>query len=332
MWRYLPDYPHRSATVRHVLAHSAGLELQGSIIGKTNEQMLAEVSDRKLPPRFTPGSAFTYCNLCYIALAILVEKTSGHHYLDFARSQLQLPAAVTIRPPRLADWTGRAIGYSRKSAGKIDIVDSYEDERFYGTANLSISAAQLARWGAQWWREPLITIGPLVTTPAVIAGKPSGLTWGNWYCAPRGRRCHYLGHHEGFHHMLYWDADRHISVAMVTNNSMRATLHQPLQRALVAFAEGRPRAARRELASEPIDLPVPTGLFELPTEEKVRIFSEGKKVKLERRGLTYDAFQVGSGVRYVPGLDLYLTGHPEGRVRWIGLYEDFVAVPSRSGR
>jgi hypothetical protein len=124
--------------------------------------------------------------------------------------------------------------------------------------------------------------------------------------------------------MLYWDADRRISVAMVTNNSLPATLHQPLQRALIAFVEGRASAARRELASEPADLAVPTGRFELPTSEKVRILAEVKDVKLERGGLRYDAYPVGAGIRYVPGLDLYLTGTPDGALRWLTLYEDYL--------
>ena len=325
--RYLPDYPHPPTTVRQLLSHSAGLQLQSSVVGKSNEQMLTEVRD--VPTRFDPGSAFRYCNLCYIALAILVEKVSGQHYLPLARRRVALPSAVTIRPAQLADWKGRAIGYRRDAAGKLELADSYEDERFYGTANLSISAAQLAEWGAQWWRWPLLTIRPLATTPAVIGGKQSGLSWGNWYCAPNRRRCHYLGHHEGFHHMLYWDADRRISVSMVTNNSMPATLHQPLQRALVAFAEGRPKAARRELRSVPSDLPVPTGEFTLGSGEKIRIFSRRDDVKVERNGLAYDAFTVGSGVRYVPGLDLYITGTDRGGLRWIRLYEDFNATPVR---
>ena len=37
-------------------------------------------------------------------------------------------------------------------------------------------------------------------------GKPSGLGWGYWYCPSKREQCHYLGHHEGFHHLLYWDA------------------------------------------------------------------------------------------------------------------------------
>jgi hypothetical protein len=119
---------------------------------------------------------------------------------------------------------------------------------------------------------------------------------------------------------------------MVTNNSMPATLHQPLQRALIAFAEGRSGTARRELASEPADLAVPTGQFKLPTGEKVRILADGEAGRtVERRGLLYAAYPVGAGVRYVPGLDLYLTGTPAGALRWIGLYEDFTVRPSRGG-
>jgi CubicO group peptidase (beta-lactamase class C family) len=328
---YLPNYPHSGATVRHLLAHSAGIVLPGSIIGKTNEQMIAEAGGSKLPPRFPPGSAFAYCNFCYVALASLIEAVGGQPYLGFVRRRVRLPEGVTIRPASLAEWTGRAIGYARDPAGRIEIADSYEDERFYGTANLSLSAAQLAAWGAQWWRPPLSALRPTATTPATISGQRSGLTWGNWYCAPGGRRCHYLGHHEGFHHMLYWNSERRISVAMVTNNSMDATLHQPLQRALVAFAEGRAGDARRALASEPEDLPVPAGDFALPGGEHVRIVVDGKAVKLERGGLSYEAFPVGSGVRYVPGLDLYLTGTRGGGLRWLGLYEDAVARPVAAG-
>lgn len=328
--RYLPEYPHAGTSVRHLLAHSAALAFPNSpeaLAGKTNSSLLVEAG--RHPLLFEPGTAFTYCNLCYSTLALLIERVSGEHYLDFVKREALLPAGVALRPARLADWKGRAIGHRRTIDGKLERFDSWEGEAFYGTANFSLSAVQLAQWGAEWWRSPLSSIRAEATTPALISGKSSGLSWGNWYCASERHRCHYLGHHEGFHHMLYWDADRRISVAMVTNNGMRATLHQSLQRALVAFAEGRPRAARRTLAVEPADVPVPAGQFELlPTGERVRIDSDGKKVKLERRGLVYEAFQVGSGVRYAPGLDLYLTGHPHGGVRWISLYEDIVARPS----
>ena len=105
-------------------------------------------------------------------------------YLPFVRERLAVPAGVTIRPARLAEWSGRAIGHRHGADGKIERADSYENELFYGTANLSISAHQLARWGAEWWKPTLKPLIVMATTPASIAGNTSGLSWGNWYCAP----------------------------------------------------------------------------------------------------------------------------------------------------
>lgn len=325
--RYLRKYPHASTTVRHLLAHSGGLPFDNSpeaLFGKTNVALLAGVSGE---PQFQPGSAFAYCNLCYVALALLIERVSGMHYLDFTRSRIALPHAVTLRPLRLGKWEGRAIGYRRTSAGKVQRFDSWEGEAFYGTANLSISARQLASWGAQWWQPRLSPIRAAATTRATIAGKTSGLTWGNWYCATGGRRCHYLGHHEGFHHMLYWDGERKVSVAMVTNNAVDPALHQRLQRALVSFAEGNSAAPRRELSNPLPDNLVVPGTYKFPTGEAVTVLAKGNRVGVIRGGITYPAIRVGSGIRYVPGLDVYVAG-AEGRgLHWLSLYEDHMAQP-----
>ena len=88
--RYLPEFPYATATVRHLLSHSAGLELKESPAGlanKSNAQLLAEAA----PPQFPPGSAFSYCNLCSVTLALLIERVAGIHYLDFVKRQLAVP-------------------------------------------------------------------------------------------------------------------------------------------------------------------------------------------------------------------------------------------------
>ncbi len=134
--RYLPEYPHRSTTVRHLLAHSAALALEESpqaLAGKTNAALLAQAGARA--PLFRPGSAFTYCNVCYSTLAMLIERVSGVHYLDFVQRRALLPAGVTLRPARIADWKGRAIGYRRTQDGRIERSDSWESEAFYGSGN-----------------------------------------------------------------------------------------------------------------------------------------------------------------------------------------------------
>jgi len=331
--KYLPEYPYELGTVRQLLAHSAGLPVEQMVEplgGKTNLVLLAEISKRRLPTLLPPGTAFVYCNLCYTTLALLIERASGKSYLQFVRENVALPPSVTIRPAKLADWRGRAIGY-RIEGGKPARADSYEDELFYGSANFSISAAQLARWGTEWWKPALAPIQGVATTPATIGGNASGLTLGNWYCATRGRRCHYLGHHEGFHHMLYWDRDRRISVAMVTNNSLSPGLQQRLQRALVAFAEKRVSDAQGELSKPLPDNPIEPGAYQLPTGETVEVVTRAKRIAIRRGGINYLAFPIGKGIRYVPGLDLYVAGETGGGLHWLSLYEDLVAQRVSSG-
>ena len=319
--RYLPRFPDRSVTVRHLLSHSAGLaltDLPEALANKSNAELLAAAG----PPLFPPGTAFTYCNLCFITLALLIERVSGMHYLEFVRERVAVPRGVTLRPHRLADWTGRAIGYRRHANGEIERFDSWEGELLYGAANFSISATQLAKWGSEWWQARLQLIRQLATAPARIGVSASGLTLGNWYCADGGRRCHYLGHHEGFHHMLYWDADRQISVAMLSNNALAPGVQQRLQRALVAFAQDDPDAGRREIENSLTDAQVPLGQFQLSTGETIEVVAHGERRSVRRRGIDYPAYLIGSGIRYVPGLDLYVAGHPDGRLQWLSLYED----------
>jgi CubicO group peptidase (beta-lactamase class C family) len=325
--KYLPEFPQAFTTVRHLLSHSAGLELKGSpdgLANKSNSDLLATVVE----PLFPPGTGFHYCNLCSVTQAILIERVAGVQYLEFVRKKLGVPSTVSLRPKRLADWKGRAIGYRRSPDGKIERFDSWEDELFYGTANFSISAAQLAEWGSQWWQPELQSIFVAATTTARIGQGQSGLTLGNWYCAKGGRRCHYLGHHEGFHHMLYWDANRRVSVAMMSNNALAAGLQQRLQRALVDFVEGDPGQAQREISIPLPDIPAPLGRFQFPSGEKVEIVANGNRRSIRRAGIEYPAYPIGSGMRYVPGLDAYLAGAPDERLRLLTLYEDLLGSPA----
>ena len=330
--RYVSEYPHAATTVRQLLAHSAGLAIKEStetLAGKSNSALLIASGMSSPRPSFPPGSAFEYCNLCTVALAILIERVTGRHYLDVLRERLRVPRQATIRPQRLADWKGRAIGYRRGRDGKLERFDSWDGEAFYGPGNLSISASQLALWGAQWWKSPLASLRADATSPVTIAGKQSGLTLGNWYCAESRRRCHYEGHHEGFHHIYYWDSDRQISVAMTSNNTLAPVLHQRLARSLIAFAEGRTSDARRELEIPLRDVPAANGTYLLPTGEKVVVTrAEYRAGAIKRGGISYPAYRMGEGVRYVPGLDLYISGAPKGRMHLLSLYEDFIAEPN----
>ena len=100
-----------------------------------------------------------------VAAALTDRRHRGHRY------ELTGPRALTFAEmaAELSRVTGRAIGYRRTADGRFERADSYEDERFYGSGNLSLSASQLALWGTQWWRPPLTSIRAIATAPATIA-------------------------------------------------------------------------------------------------------------------------------------------------------------------
>ena len=50
--------------------------------------------------------------------------------------------------------------------------------------------------------------------------------------------------------------------------------------------------------------------------------ARGDQRLLRRAGLDYPAYKIGNGIRYVPGLDVYLAGASSGTLLWLGLYED----------
>ena len=128
--------------------------------------------------------------------------------------------------------------------------------------------------------------------------------------------------------MLYWDLDRKLSIAMVTNNSLSPAIQQRVQRALVAFAEGRRGDVQRELQAPMPDMDVEPGTYRLRSGEPVEVLTKGTRVAVKRGGINYLAFRVGKGIRYVPGLDLYVSGAGPRGMHWLSLYEDLLAERS----
>ena len=103
-------------------------------------------------------------------------------------------------------------------------------------------------------------------------------------------------------------------------------LHQAiLQGAVRAFD-----AARRELSKSLPDNAVVPAAYKLPTGEMVTVLTRGNRVAVNRGGINYLAFRIGAGIRYVPGLDLYVSGAESGGLHWLSLYEDFTAEVVKS--
>jgi len=330
-----PEYPHAGTSIRQLLMHSGGLpdysafdtELSSGRVVRTTD-LLGMVGRRGDLPAFAPGTRFSYCNICYDTLALIVERVTGRSFEAFARERLLLPSGarhVFLRPGRLSDWSGARIrGYRRTPAG-VEPNDVLDNEGFYGGGNLYFSARDLAAWMSAW-ADGHAVLRPLRAAAAGPVRFPdglSGMTLGNWYCSASRNQCYYPGHHQGFHAFGYWDSHRRLALAFVSNGTLSARLQSEIPRLLIAAAEGR-RLPRPVPAMGDRGGDVRPDVYHFDKLGTIVISDVGGRLFVHLPGYTrYALFPAGDGWLYAPGLDLYLApGRQAGELHWFSPFTE----------
>jgi D-alanyl-D-alanine carboxypeptidase len=122
--KYLPQVPNGSGiTIRELLNHSSGIydyEDDEFIKSVVNNPLRAWAPEELLqlgiskPPYFPPGSGFHYSNTNYIALGMIIEKTTGKRLGDEIRERIIEPLGLANTEfPSGPEMTGQyAHGYT----------------------------------------------------------------------------------------------------------------------------------------------------------------------------------------------------------------------------
>ncbi|MEP6806394.1 MAG: serine hydrolase [Flavobacterium sp.] len=102
--KYLSDFPFKEVTIKQLLSHTAGLPIYDSlffpIIAKrpdavfTNKDLIPAMISQKLPLIFKSGDDFSYNNVNYNILALIIEKISGLSYGAYLQKNIFGPAAM----------------------------------------------------------------------------------------------------------------------------------------------------------------------------------------------------------------------------------------------
>jgi CubicO group peptidase (beta-lactamase class C family) len=97
--KYLGEVPTDKAnvTIHHLLTHTAGFKLDAGDAGITastgREEFLQKAKDA--PLLSPPGEKYSYSNLGYALLAIIIEKVSGQSWQSYLRKFLMKPAGMS---------------------------------------------------------------------------------------------------------------------------------------------------------------------------------------------------------------------------------------------
>jgi CubicO group peptidase (beta-lactamase class C family) len=150
---YLPDFPFKNITIKHLLQHRSGLPNYMHIADHhwdwrkkplTNADLTPLLKKANAKLQFNPDSRFRYQNTNYAYLANIIEKVSEQTYHDYMQEQIFRPLGMhntyvylhserhTYNPVKGYDFNKKRGFYERKT----DYLDGVAgDKGIFSTAN-----------------------------------------------------------------------------------------------------------------------------------------------------------------------------------------------------
>jgi CubicO group peptidase (beta-lactamase class C family) len=227
--RYFPEAPAswKQVTVRELLSHTAGFTDYPKNFDErkdyTEEELLKIVE--AIPLAYPPGTSWSYSNLGYLTLGILIHKVSGEFYGDLLRQRIFQPLGMsTTRIISEADIIpNRSAGY-RLVGGELKNQE-WVSPSLNTTADGSLyfSILDLAKWDAALYTEGLLkksSLAQMWTVAALRSGQPNSGHYGyGWFIeAQDGHRLiEHEGAWQGFETQISRYVDDGLTVVVLTN-------------------------------------------------------------------------------------------------------------------
>jgi CubicO group peptidase (beta-lactamase class C family) len=174
--KYFPDAPTawRDITVRHMLTHTSGMTDYPADFDLRRDYTEDELyqSIKAIPLAFQAGEKWSYSNLGYVMLGILIHKITGKFYGDFLQERIFKPLDMsTARIISEADIVpNRAAGY-RLVNGELKNQE-WVSPTLNTTADgaLYLTVYDMAKWDAALYTEKLLKKSSLeqMWTPATL--------------------------------------------------------------------------------------------------------------------------------------------------------------------
>jgi CubicO group peptidase (beta-lactamase class C family) len=187
--KYFPDAPAawQNITVRHLLTHTAGTTDYPNDFDFRKDYTEDELLKRAeaIPLAFQPGEKWSYSNLGFVVLGILIHKVSGQFYGDFLQERIFKPLGMT---------TARIISEQdivpNRSSGYVLVSGELKNQGWVSpslntTADgaLYLTVYDMAKWDAALYGERLLkrsSIENMWTPVRLNNGKTAayGFGWG----------------------------------------------------------------------------------------------------------------------------------------------------------
>ena len=227
--KYFPDapVPWKHVTVRQLLSHTAGFTDYPKDFDMRKDYTEAEQLKmvESVPLSYPPGTSWSYSNLGFLTLGILIHQVTGEFYGDFLQERIFRPLDMrTARIISEADLVpNRAAGYRlvkgelRNQEWVSPTVNTTADGSLY------FSIMDLAQWDAALYTEKLLkrtSLEQMWTVAKLSNGQPNSGHYGfGWFIETKNghRVIEHEGQWQGFETQISRYVDDKLTVAVLTN-------------------------------------------------------------------------------------------------------------------
>ena len=217
----------KQVTIRELLSHTAGFGDYPKDFDfrkdYSEEELLKIVAT--MPPEYTPGTSWSYSNLGFLTLGIVIHRVTGEFYGDFLQQRIFKPLNMsTTRIINEADIIpNRSSGYRlvdghlKNQEWVSPVLNTTADGSLY------FSIMDLAKWDAALYTGKLLkpaSLQQMWTVATLHDGKPNSGHYGfGWFIESRDghRLVEHEGQWQGFETQISRYIDDGLTVVVLTN-------------------------------------------------------------------------------------------------------------------
>ena len=236
--KYFQEAPPalKGVTIRHLLTHTSGIpDVDGDVdlshAGKGVVDLRREYTEDELARAYLaqplvsqPGAKWSYCNIGYGLIGILIHRVTGRPYEDFLRERIFTPLGMSTA--RAFSYTelipNRASGYDLIN-GALKNTRRWQSESIFSDAagGLVMSVRDMAKWDAALNTEQIIKRSSLEAMWAPVpiddgSAYPDAIGW--FTASAKGHRIvFHTGSGPGSHAAISRYLDDRLTIIVLTN-------------------------------------------------------------------------------------------------------------------
>lgn len=263
--KYFPDLPadKKNITLHDLLRHQSGLisTIGGDYEKISEEEFVRQVFTSRL--KFATGSAFSYSNIGYSLLAIVIEKVSGQSYEMSLYENLWKPARMETTGYTRPDFRAEdiAIGYNQDDKAWGRPIDRAWDHtapywHLKGNGGILSTLGDMHQWYVALLGDRILSAEAKrkFYTPRLRSGENENSYYAyGWDVSKTDRNTRQVWHN-GTNHIFYADVVRYLDDGRPEEAmrlfEMNVFVHPISSRALQGLAEAYMETGRNEPALE----------------------------------------------------------------------------------